>query len=229
MSDVLESSLFEEFEDLSVPLVVLEGMDGVRLGFNEIREHTVGERHCRDGHGTTPLRFHHVEASFGQHRSFAAVGVHVGGHDDGRNALVGVEQRQGHDRAHIDGEPLVVHAPALKTALVVGFVPCVGEVSIDVEGVVYGAQIVEIVVHHHPFRVGVGLDLMADDARPGRRVNDDEVGIHVLNGLCRLIVGVAKTLPTRVLVGCQNGVGMNGHHERGDHFAVGHALTSSWA
>ena len=50
---VFEAAFFEEFQNLAVPFVVLERV--VIGGFDEIREHAVGERHGSDGDGSPTL------------------------------------------------------------------------------------------------------------------------------------------------------------------------------
>ena len=50
------------------------------------------------------------------------------------------------------GNPLKL-TPALKSSVSVA-VPCMSEFSVDVEGIRNGAQIVEIVVDHHPLGLG---------------------------------------------------------------------------
>ncbi len=62
LSNVFEAAFFKEFQDLPVPLVVFEGVNLVIGGFDEIREHPVGERHGRDGDGSSTLGIDHVQA-----------------------------------------------------------------------------------------------------------------------------------------------------------------------
>ncbi len=62
LPNVFEAAFFEEFQNLAVPFVVLERVDFVIGGFDEIREHAVGERHGRDGDGSPTLGFDHIQA-----------------------------------------------------------------------------------------------------------------------------------------------------------------------
>ena len=227
LAHVLQTPLFEEFQNFPIPFVVLEGVNFVFLGFDEIGEHAVGEGHGGDGHRPSSLRFDDIKAGFGQHGGFASVGVHVGRDDDGGDAVVGVEQGERHHGANVDGEPFVVDTAALQASISVCIVPRMRKFRIDVEGVRDGTQIVEVVVHHDPFGVGVGLDLVADDGGPCRGVNDEQVCFEIVDGLSGLVKGVAKRSPSGVHVGRQHRVRVNGHHERGDHASLAHAWSSS--
>ena len=77
LTDVFHTTLLEELEDFPIPLVVLQRVNFVVLGLDEIREHSVGQRHGGDGHGTSPLRFDNVQTRLGENGGFVSVGVHV--------------------------------------------------------------------------------------------------------------------------------------------------------
>ena len=104
-----------------------------------------------------------------------------------------------------------------------------GEVSIDVERVGDGAQIVEIMVDHHPFGIGVCLDLMADDGRPCGGVNDEQIRFKVLNRLSRLVKGIPKLSPPWILVRCKHRMRVNRDHKGGHDLALTHPSVTSWA
>ena len=67
-----------------------------------------------------------------------------------------------------------------------------GEIRIDLEIVVHGAEVVEVVVHEVPHRVRIGLDLMANDARPSGRIDDEKVRSAGLDAGGRFIEGSAQ-------------------------------------
>ena len=69
--------MFQEFQNLPVPLIVLERVNLILFGLDEVGEHSVGQRHGGDGHGATTLGLDDVQTGFGEHRGLASVGVHV--------------------------------------------------------------------------------------------------------------------------------------------------------
>ena len=223
LADVFETTVAQELEDLAVPFIVLEGVNAVVLGLDASGEHAVGQGHGGH-HGHLLARgLRSVDAGFGEDGRFGAVCVHVGGHDDRRDAVVGVQQRQRDHGTDVNREAVVIDRSSRQATLFCGIAPGVGEIRIDLEIVVHGAEVVEVVVHEVPHRVRIGLDLVANDARPSGRVNDEEVGSAGLDAGGRFIEGSAQSAVAFVGVGSQQGVRMHRHHEGGDD---GHAEPS---
>ncbi len=83
---------------------------------------------------------------------------------------------------------MVVHRSRGQATTLGRIAPSMGKVGIDVEVVMHGSQFMEVVVNEVPDWIWVCLDLVSDDARPGGRIDDEQVcatGFNPRRGLVK--------------------------------------------
>ncbi|MEZ4264895.1 MAG: hypothetical protein R3F39_00850 [Myxococcota bacterium] len=213
---VLQAPVAQKLEQLAVVLVVFGRVDAVVFWVDEVGEEAVGQGHDHHGHGPLSLSPQRVRGGLGQDDRLRAVGVDVGGDDAGRHAPLRVEEAQRHDRPGVDGEAVVVDGPRVQAAGEGRVAEGCSVGRVHLEAVGDRAQVVEELVGVRPLGHRPRLDLVADDAGPLGRVDQQEIRGELGDLGSRPLVGVAQGLVARALVGAEQRVRHARHDEAQD-------------
>ena len=211
LADVLQPAISEEFEHLSVPIVVLLAVDAVLMRLYVLCEHAVRQARDDDNDRLLPLGFQGVTRRLAEHDGLGAVGVQVARDDARRNAVVRIQQAERDHRAGVDGEAVVGDSPGEESPRFGGVSVAFGELDIHAELVGHAAEEVEVVVDVHPFRLRVRLDLVTDDRRPGGRVDQQDVRTAEFDLLSAVVERCAQSAPALVLFGRQQRLRVRRH------------------